>query len=140
MPKDTPGLAGVWAHACAPSPAQKRKQTYPFSIRLTNQQRKRLQEDAKGKPLGVHVRSLLFEDDGSLRSRNARPVADAKSLAKALGMLGQSRLSSNLNQLAKAANSGALPVTPEVCRELMQACEHVSEMRLMLVRALGLRR
>ena len=140
MPKDTPGLVGAWAHACAPSPAQKSKQTYPFSIRLTNQQRKRLEKEANGRPLGSHVRSLIFEDDGSLRSRNARPVADAEVLAKALGMLGQSRISSNLNQLAKAANSGTLPVTPEVCRELTQAFEHVSEMRLLLIRALGLRR
>ena len=140
MPKDTPGLAGAWAHACAPSPAQKTKQTYPFSIRLTNQQRRRLEKDAKGRPLGVHMRSLVFEDDGSLRSRNARPVADAEALAKALGMLGQSRISSNLNQLAKAANTGVLPVTPEVCREVIQACEYVSELRLLLIRALGLRR
>jgi hypothetical protein len=53
-------------------------------------------------------------------------------------MLGQSRLSSNLNQLAKAVNTGSLPVTPETERELRQAARDVMVMRRMLIDALGL--
>jgi len=116
-----------------PSPA-------PFSIRFSKPQRKILERDANGKPLGVYVRSLIFEDDGSLRSRKSRPVNDAKSLGRVLGMLGQSRISNNLNQLAKAANAGALPVTPEMCRELTQACADIKQMRGLLIKALGLRK
>jgi hypothetical protein len=51
--------------------------------------------------------------------------------------LGASRLSSNLNQLAKAVNTGSLPVSPEVEAELMEACQEVQELRADLLRALG---
>ena len=54
-----------------------------------------------------------------------------------MGALGGSRLSSNLNQLAKAVNTGSLPVTPETEDDLKQACREVAEMRAELLRALG---
>jgi hypothetical protein len=54
-----------------------------------------------------------------------------------LGALGRSRLSSNLNQLAKAVNTGSLPVTPETEADLRQACRDVAEIRADLLRALG---
>ncbi len=39
-----------------------------------------------------------------------------------MGKLGESRLASNINQLAKAANSGSLPVTPDtLCVSLVVA-------------------
>lgn len=56
-----------------------------------------------------------------------------------LGGLGQSRLASNVNQLAKAANMGALPVSPEVEAELLESCAAIREMREALVKALGVR-
>ena len=56
-----------------------------------------------------------------------------------MAALGQSRLSSNLNQLAKSANSGSLPVSPETEQALVQACEDVRRMRHALLTALGLR-
>ncbi|MEJ7926700.1 hypothetical protein WG908_08030 [Sphingobium sp. AN641] len=55
-----------------------------------------------------------------------------------MALLGQSRLSSNVNQLAKAANSGSLPVTPETESDLRHACRDIAEIRRMLMRALGL--
>jgi len=64
-------------------------------------------------------------------------VQDADALARVLGALGQSRLSSNLNQLAKAVNSGSLPVSPETEADLSAACRDVSAMRTDLLRALG---
>jgi hypothetical protein len=60
-------------------------------------------------------------------------------MAKALALLGQSRLASNLNQLAKAANIGTLPLTPDVEEDLQDACAHVWEIKALLIRALGLK-
>jgi hypothetical protein len=60
-------------------------------------------------------------------------------LGQLLALLGQSRLANNLNQLAKAANQGSLPVTAEIEAELQQACAHILEMRLLLLKALGIR-
>jgi hypothetical protein len=55
-----------------------------------------------------------------------------------LASLGQSRIANNLNQLAKAVNIGALPVTPETESEIVEACAAVSAMRRDLMRALGI--
>jgi hypothetical protein len=66
-------------------------------------------------------------------------MADRQSLARALALLGQSRLSSNLNQLAHLANIGALPVDPQTESELYAALAGVRELRGLLMRALGLR-
>lgn len=66
------------------------------------------------------------------------PVKDHEILGRALAALGQSRLSSNLNQLAKAVNSGTLPVHPETEAEIVRACSDVSKIRSDFLRVLGL--
>lgn len=65
------------------------------------------------------------------------PVKNKAALAKVLALLGASRLSQNLNQLARAVNIGALPVTPKTDAELRDACRTVTELRDELLRALG---
>ena len=57
--------------------------------------------------------------------------------SQVLATLGQSRLSSNLNQLAHLANVGALPVTPELEAELAEALADIRAIRLLLLTALG---
>ncbi|EAQ04936.1 hypothetical protein OB2597_06620 [Pseudooceanicola batsensis HTCC2597] len=58
-------------------------------------------------------------------------------MARALGLLGNLRLANNLNQLAKAANKGALPLSPEVEEELFATCAAVFAIRMELMKALG---
>jgi len=64
-------------------------------------------------------------------------VKDKEALGRVMGALGASRLSSNLNQLAKAVNTGSLPVTPETEEELREACREIAELRADLLKALG---
>lgn len=110
----------------------------PFSLRLTHEERARLLADAGRKPMGAYIRERLFGDDAAPRKgRGYSPVKDYEALGRVLGALGRSRLSSNLNQLAKAVNTGSLPVTPETEASLRQACREVSDMRADLLRALG---
>lgn len=110
----------------------------PFSLRLTAAERARLENDAAGKPLGAYIRERLFGKDAAPRKRQGvAPVKDHEALGRVLGALGQSRLSSNLNQLAKAVNTGSLPVTPETEADLKEACRDVSALRDELLRALG---
>lgn len=89
--------------------------------------------------LGGYIQSRLF-DSGSPppRRRSKNPVKDQKALAQALGLLGQSRISSNLNQLARSANMGSLPVTPDTEAALMKALDEVHEIRRLLIEALNL--
>ena len=59
-------------------------------------------------------------------------------MSKALGLLGQSRMANNLNQLAHHANTGSLLVDEETLSQISEAYEHVIAMRDALIRALGL--
>lgn len=111
----------------------------PFSIRLTEDEKRLLLERAGTLPLGSYLRNLALGDGpGAPRRRTANPVKDHEALARVLAVLGQSRIASNLNQLAKAAHIGALPVTPETEQEIGNACAAVLAMRADLMRALGL--
>jgi len=117
-----------------------KKQTKPFSLRLTFEERAELERAAAGMPVGEYIRDRLFGGtDLPRRTRGKFPVQDHKELAQVLALLGQARLSSNLNQLAKAANCGTLPVTPDVEAELRRACDEIREMRAHLIKALGLK-
>ena len=109
----------------------------PFSLRLTTEERAKLETAAVGMPLGTYIKAKLF--DGDLTPRRTRlraPVKNHAALAQVLGMLGQMRLANNLNQLAKAANIGTLPLTPETEAELTRACAAVMAMKAELMRAL----
>jgi hypothetical protein len=49
--------------------------------------------------------------------RSGLAIEGRKALAQALALLGRSRLSSNLNQLAHAANIGTLPIDLDTMAE-----------------------
>ena len=123
----------------APPKRNPRKKTPPpFSLRLSKDERAKLEEAAAGMPLGPFIKAKLL--DGNLsprRTRGQAPVKDHAALARALGLLGNLRLANNLNQLAKAANKGALPLSPEVEEELMATCAAVLAIRMELMKALG---
>jgi len=115
----------------------KSKPLHPFSIRLTQEERERLEAEAKGKPLSVYMRERLLGDGSAPRKLRRKPAADQAGLAKVLGMLGQSRLANNLNQIAKAAHIGVLVVSPALLEELENACRDIRIMRDALLSALG---
>ncbi len=115
------------------------RDTAPFSIRLTADERQLLEQAAAGAPLGTYIRSRILDGQTARRKVQRAPVADQAALARVLAQLGQSRLGNNLNQLAKAANMGALIVTPDVTAEFKEACAAVAAMRHDLMRALGLK-
>ena len=128
----------VFTDAAKSTAQRKAKSLPPFSLRLNAEERQRLEVAAAGVPLGSYIKARLFDGDLSpRRTRGQAPVKDHAALAQVLGMLGNMRLASNLNQLAKSANIGTLPLTPEVEEELATACAAVIAMRAELMRALG---
>lgn len=118
-----------------------KKKPPPFSLRLTFEERARLEELAGNEPLGSYIKRKVFNGKGTgkrrSRSRQRRPIKDEQKLAQVLAMLGQSRIANNLNQLAKAAHIGTLPLLPDTEREIRKACADVALMRRELLRALG---
>lgn len=120
------------------APKQAKATPPPFSLRLTFEERQLLEADAGDMPLGAFIRKRLLGDGAAQRKRKGNsPVKDKAALARVLGALGQSRLSSNLNQLAKAVNTGSLPVTPETEADLKAVCKDIAALRADLLRALG---
>jgi hypothetical protein len=116
---------------------RKRRYTPPFSLRLTVEERKRLDEMSDNQPLGSYIRDRLFGEKADKRRKVKKPKPDTAMLAMVLSELGQSRLASNINQLAKAANMGTLDITPEIEQEIEQACREIQAMRALLIAALG---
>jgi hypothetical protein len=131
-------VARAFSTAAAPSPKKsKRRSTPPFSLRFTIEERKRLDEMAGNQPLGSYIRDRLLGEQTEKRRKTRKPAPDTALLALVLSELGRSRLASNINQLAKAANMGALDITPEIEREIVQACAEIQAMRALLITALG---
>jgi len=114
----------------------------PFSLRLTVDERAKLEDLAGDMSLSAFIKEHLFRSgphkSHKMRRRRRKPIKDQKLLAQLLAILGKSRLSQNMNQLARASNSGSLPLISEVEKELRQACADIKEMRLMLMNGLGL--
>ncbi len=111
----------------------------PLSLRLTPEDRQRLESDSAGMSLGAYIRGRLFDPASPPpRHRGKAPVKDHLALSALLGKLGQSRIANNLNQLARAVHSGSLVLTPDIEAELRGAAADIAAMRAMLVAALGL--
>ena len=122
-------------------PTTNSKGPAPFSLRLTQQERARLERRAAGMPLGAYIRERLLAEEGEpqppRRTRGKFPVKDHQALASLLALLGKSRLANNVNQLARAANSGSLPLDFETREALLNASYEIGAMKRMLMIALG---
>jgi len=118
--------------------AKKAEYPPPFSLRLTYEEREQLDAERGDKTLAAYIRERLFGDNAAPRKKRGNsPVQDKEALGRMAGALGQSRLSQNMNQLAKAVNTGSLPVTPETEAEIKEACREISELRTAILAALG---
>jgi hypothetical protein len=115
------------------------KREAPFSLRLTFEERNKLRHAAGDMPIAAYIKSLLFADDAPVyRTRGKSPVKDHKALAEVLACLGASRIANNLNQLAKAANSGSFYFDRETKAQISAACGDIKVMRQLLMGALGM--
>ena len=109
--------------------------TPPFSLRLAPEERAQLIEAAGGEPLGSYIRSLILK---APKRRGFSP-ADRQAFSQVLGLLGQSRIASNLNQLAKAAHLGVLVLEDEDRALLREALADLAAIRRLLIEAVGLK-
>ena len=120
-------------------PKKRAKKTRPVSIRFTDDELVVLRSRAGELPLGTFCRNELLGtnvDDGRC---HRQPKVNQKELARILAALGQSRLSSNVNQLAKAVNLGVLDTSIDTEKQLQEASMAIIAMRDALIAALGFR-
>lgn len=120
-----------------------KKGSVPFSLRFTPEERDRLERAAAGRPLGTYIRErILGAGPGEAKPRRgvgSAPIKDRAALAQVLAALGASDLARSLADMAQAARSGSFPVTPETEADLRTACQAITEMKQMLMKALGFR-
>lgn len=136
--EDTPPLKLQFDKSADGAPPKRR--AAPYSLRLSSADREKLERDALGMSLAAYIRWRLFDPDKPPpRKRGKAPVKDEQALSGLLAQLGQSRLSNNLNQLARAVNTGSLPVSADVEAELRHAVAEIVAMRVLLIEALGLK-
>jgi len=136
-------LSEVFHHSTpgAPSsPSVRKKNTFsPFSIRFSEDERTYLEQQAGNRPLGAYIRGQLLGEKAQKRRTIRKPAIEDEQYAALLAALGQSRLSSSLNQLAKHANIGTLNVSGDTEQQLQDACQAILAMREALFIALRLR-
>lgn len=117
-----------------------RQKTPRITLRLSDEEDKRLRERAGDLSVSAYVRDCLFDEDTTRRKRRSyRPVADQQALAQALSLLGQSRMAGNLNQIAYHANCGSLDIDEATQSEIKEAAATIAWIRVTLIEALGLK-
>ena len=118
-------------------PLQAKRRDSPFSIRLNDEERARLEAESQGMRLGSYIKAKAL---GGGPLKRAAAVEDRRALSQALALIGQSRVANNLNQIAHAANLGSLVFSAEQQAALQEALQHVAEIRQLLLKATGLRK
>lgn len=122
-------------------PKAGRKTTPRVTLRLTEDELAKLQGLSAGMSVSVYIRQCLFGKEVAPRKvRGKAPVKDYEALAQVLGLVGQSRMANNLNQLAYHANIGALVMDEATEQEIKEACATIAYIRVKLIEALGLQK
>ena len=123
------------ASACKP-----KKKVPRITLRLTEEELAKLKKLSSGLSLSGYIRDCLFGKNASPRKVRSRvPVKDQEALAQVLGLLGQTRIANNLNQIAHEANCGSLLMDEYTEIEIKKACAHIAFIRVKLIEALGLK-
>lgn len=108
------------------------------TVRFSYDDYQQLQELADGAALSVYLRAKALEEILPKRkSRSTASIEDKQAIAQLLGLLGQSRIANNLNQLVYHANIGALQMDEESKTQITEAYEHILFIRQILMKALG---
>jgi len=132
-------VAAAFTGAVDPKPEKKRTKYPRITLRLSPEEDSQLRDLAKGQPVSAYVRSCVFGDHVERRKHRLHmPVADQEALARALALLGRSRIANNLNQLAHHSNTGSLLLDEDTAVQIDEAYKHVLAMRSALITALGL--
>lgn len=115
----------------------KEKATTRLYIRLTPSEREQLDKLAGNQTVSAYVREKALGVHVTKRITLRKPKMEDIQYSTLLAALGQSRLSSNVNQLAKHANMGTIDCTKDIQQQLEDASDAILAMRDALFMALG---
>ena len=124
-----------------PSPKSSHSNKKPsrlLSIRLSSEERSKLEKHAAGIPLSTYVKSRVFDETKAHRqTRNKAPVKDHQALAQVLACLGASGLAQNVSVLAKAFETDSYNTDNETCDAIKKAKQDIHTIKELLMHALG---
>jgi hypothetical protein len=132
----TASLKSAFEQATGGETPKREPATRPFSIRLSKSERETIEAAAGTMPVGTYVRHQLLQTAAPRRGKRG-PVANTAALGQILGLLGKSSVCKGLADLASAARSGSIALTPEIEAQIVSACEDVRKIRRLLLSALG---
>lgn len=124
---------------------KKRNSPPPVSVRLSWDEYEQLRRDAGALSMAAFIRLRLFGKGEIAGNRKAyaikkpSPSAELTMIGQILGRLGTLGMATSLADIAAAANTGALPVSPEMEDEIHDACDAVRDIRARLITALGVK-
>lgn len=124
----------------AAHPIARKKPAPRLTLRVTEDELAQLKKSSIGISLSAYIRKCVFGKNTAPRKVRSRvPVKDQEILAQVLGLLGQTRIANNLNQIAYEANCGSLLMDQETEDEIKLACAHIAFIRVKLIEALGIK-
>ena len=106
-------------------------------FRLSESEHERLLQAAGDLTLSAYLRSALLGHELQKVRVNKKPIKDYTQLSQALNLMMQSRLSPNINQIAKAVNCGMVMMPDEAITTLTETQSELTEIRQLLLTALG---
>jgi hypothetical protein len=116
----------------------KTNKTKYIPFRVSEDDYTRLLAAAGEMSVSAYIRARLFDEDmKAARKKNKIPQAEQKILAKMLCEFGKSRLSQNINQIAKAVHSGMVLMPDEAVTVLTKTQAEINALRTALLSALG---
>ena len=109
----------------------KRKRNRMVTLRLSDIEYEQIKTDAEllGITMGAYIRQVVL--DAPIPRQSKRPSKEAKNLSSLLGHIG--KIGSNINQIARAANSNI----PYEKQSLMNELEGLKELRMDIKKSLG---
>jgi hypothetical protein len=119
---------------------EKSQATHTISLRVTDEEKRRLARDSAGMSRSAYMRERLFGADAKPRkTRGMFPVKDYEALGRVLGLLGRSNLADDLGQLDFAIEQGLVKIDAPTALAIKMACVDIAAMRADLIIALGLK-
>ncbi len=120
------------AQAAKPERRKSVKFTLPVSIRVTAEEKAKLQQMAGTLAVSAYIRRRLFGDMAAVRPKQyqekpRQPKIDHVEIARLLGMFGQSELARSMLALSLAVQAGELEASPEVEHQIGRACDDIHE-------------
>ena len=87
--------------------------------------------------LSTYLRATALSQSLPRRRKSGVSIQDREAIAQVIGLLGQSRIANNLNQLAYHANIGTLEFDEDANAQIHEAYDMALAMRADLLKALG---